>query len=79
MTNKRLAWREQEQALVERWNAAAAHYRDVYAESQSGAAAGGAAASKELGLRVERARAELETVRREVARLKVAFSSGKRY
>ena len=77
--DKRSAWREQEQEVVARWNAAAARYRDVYAESLSGAAAGDAAASKELKLRVERARAELETVRREVARLKVAFSSGKRY
>jgi hypothetical protein len=79
MMDKRKAWRGEEQRVVERWNAATAHYREVHAEFLRRTAEGTDAGSEELGLRVERARAELETVRRQVARLKVAFTSGKRY
>ena len=76
--DKRKAWREQEQRLVERWNAAAARQRDAHAEvARHGE--GSSAPSAELLLKVEAANAELEGLRREVARLKVEFTSGKRY
>lgn len=78
--DKRRAWREQEQQLVERWNAAAARYREVHEELMRQAAAGSeAATSDELRLKAESARAEMDAVRRKVARLKVEFNSGKRY
>jgi hypothetical protein len=73
--DKRKAWREQEQRLIERWNAAAEGYRVVQAELSSA----GAQQSEELKLKAETARAEIEAVRRAVARLKVEFNSGKRY
>ena len=78
--DKRKAWREQEQRLVERWNAAAARQRDAHAEmarQQPGNGSGGPSA--EILLKVETANAELEALRREVARLKVEFTSGRRY
>jgi hypothetical protein len=74
--DKRRQWREQEEQLVARWNAAVARHQDVLKEI---AQAGGGAASKELALKADRARAEMEAVRRQVARLKVEFNSGKRY
>ncbi len=75
--DKRKAWREQEQRLVERWNAAAARQRDAHA--QIALHGSSAAPSAELLLKVEAANAEVEALRREVARLKVEFTSGKRY
>jgi len=75
--DKRKAWRAQEQLLVERWNAAAARYREIQAEISRQASAGGASA--ELMLRAESALADIEAVRRQVARLKVEFNSGKRF
>ena len=75
--DKRKLWRDQEQQVVERWNAAEARYREVHAELARESAAG--AASAELQQKVERARADIEAVRRQVARLKVEFTSGKRY
>jgi len=39
----------------------------------------GGAPSAQLLLDAERSRSEMETVRREVARMKVQFSTGKRY
>jgi len=78
--DKRKVWREQEQRLVERWNAAAARQRDVQAEiSREPLAQGASGPSAELMLKAEAARAEIETLRRQVARLKVEFNSGKRY
>jgi len=74
---KRKQWREQEQQVIERWNAAEARYREAHAEFVRESAAG--AASPELQQKVERARADIEAVRRQVARLKVEFTSGKRY
>ena len=73
--DKRKAWREQEQRLIERWNAAAERYRVVQVELSSA----GTQQSAELKLKAETARAEIEAVRRAVARLKVEFNSGKRY
>ena len=63
--DKRKTWRDQEQNLVERWNAANERFR--------------AANAGNVAAEVEAARAELETLRRQVARLKSEFSTGKRY
>ena len=78
--DKRRAWREQEQQLVERWKAASERYRDAEAalSSQSSASSGGAP-DEESVLKVKAARAELEAMRKQVARIKVEFSAGKRY
>jgi hypothetical protein len=75
--DKRKLWREQEQRVVERWNAAEARYRELHAALRR--QAGGGAETDALMQEVERARADIEAVRRQVARLKVEFTSGKRY
>ena len=75
--DKRKLWREQEQQVVERWNAAAARYRELHAALQRQTGSG--AEAEALKQEVERARADIEAVRRQVARLKVEFTSGKRY
>jgi len=72
--DKRKRWREEEERLVARWNAAALRYREVQAEISSQGAE-----TEALRLKAQTARAEIEAVRREVARLKVEFNSGKRY
>jgi len=72
--DKRKRWREQEERLVARWNAAALRYREVQAEISSQGTE-----TDELKLKAKTARDEIEAVRREVARLKVEFNSGKRY
>lgn len=72
--DKRKRWREEEERLVARWNAAALRYRDVQAEISSQGAE-----TEALKLKAQTAREEIEAVRREVARLKVEFNSGKRY
>jgi hypothetical protein len=74
--DQRRRWREQEEKLVARWNAAVARHQAVMAEI---ALAGGEATSPALVNKAGEARAEMEAVRRQVARLKVEFSSGKRY
>jgi hypothetical protein len=74
--DQRKRWRTQEQDLVARWNTAVARQKDVLAEI---ALAGGAAASEALLLKANSARAEIDAIRRQVARLKVEFNSGKRY
>jgi hypothetical protein len=74
--DKRKNWRDQEEKLIARWNAAAAHYQAVQAEI---ALAGGDSTSEALVDKADRARAEMEAVRRQVARLKVEFNMGKRY
>ena len=76
VAEKRKAWRTQEQELVARWNSAVQRHKDVLAEI---ALAGGDSTSQELVLKADSARAEMEAVRRKVARLKVEFNSGKRY
>ena len=76
--DKRRTWREQEQRLVESWNTAVARYRDVQAEVERQRLVPGGP-SEELKLRAEAARAEVDAVRKQVARLKSEFSSGKRY
>ena len=77
--DKRKAWREQEQQLVERWNAAAIRLRDAQAALSSSSEDGDSAPHEEKLLKAKAARAELEAVRKQVARLKVEFSAGKRY
>ena len=72
--DKRKRWREEEERLVARWNAAALRHREVQAEISSQGAE-----TEALKLKAQTARAEIEAVRREVARLKVEFNSGKRY
>jgi hypothetical protein len=74
--DRRKTWRAQEQDLVARWNSAVAQHKDVLAEI---ALAGGDATSEALVLKADTARAELDALRRQVARLKVEFNSGKRY
>src|SRR6266568_4275497 len=78
--DKRKTWREQEQQLVERWNAATERYRDAKAAlSSQSAAKGDGAPTEECMLEAEAARAEYEAVRKQVARMKAEFSAGKRY
>ncbi len=74
--DKRRTWRQQEQELVARWNSAVARHKEAVAEI---AQAGGDATSLELVLKADKARAEIDALRRQVARLKVEFNSGKRY
>ena len=76
--DKRKAWREQEQDLIARWNAAAARQRALQSEiTRQGEV--GALPVTQLLLEAEHARSEMESVRREVARMKVQFYTGKRY
>lgn len=77
--DKRKAWREQEQRVVQRWNTAVTRYREAQAEVERQQLAAGGGASEEVRLKAEAARAEMELVRKQVARLKVEFSSGTRY
>ena len=78
--DKRRAWREQEQRLVERWNAATERYRDAQAAVTSQSVPdGNGAPSEEIMRNAEVARAELEAMRKQVARMKAEFSAGKRY
>jgi hypothetical protein len=77
---KQTVWRQQEQQLLERWAAATERHRVVHeALSASRLAQGDGAPSDELALKAQAARAEIESLRREVARLKRKFLSGERY
>ena len=58
-------WRDQEQQLMERWNAANERFRLAHAGN--------------VPAEVQAAQAELELLRRQVARLKSEFNTGKRY
>ena len=58
-------WRDQEQQLMERWNAANERFRLAHAGN--------------VPSEVQAAQAELELLRRQVARLKSEFNTGKRY
>jgi hypothetical protein len=78
--DKRRTWREQEQQLVERWNAATERCREAEAELTRQRLPQGTGAPSEECLRsAETAKAELEAMRKQVARMKVEFSTGKRY
>jgi hypothetical protein len=74
--DKRKRWRTQEQELVARWNSAVARHKQVMADI---ALAGGVSTSQALVVEANAARAEVEALRRQVARLKVEFNTGKRY
>ena len=78
--DKRRAWREQEQQLVERFKAASERYRDAEAALSSRSSGNGSSVpDEESVLKVKAARAELEAMRKQVARIKAEFSAGKRY
>jgi len=78
--DKRRAWREQELELVARWNAASERYRDAQSEiSRQHLSPGDGVPSAEALLKAETARAEIEAMRKQIARLKVEFTNGKRY
>ena len=80
LVDKRKAWREQEQQLVQNWNAAAQRYREIMAqiatENPLGAPEG---PSADIMSKAAAVRAEIEALRKKVARLKAEFNSGKRY
>ena len=77
--DKRRAWREQEQQLVERWNAATERYRDAQAAVMRQSPPHGLGPPEESVHAQEVARVELEAMRKQIARMKVEFSTGKRY
>jgi hypothetical protein len=81
--DKRRAWREQEQQLVERWTAATQRYSEAQAEmtrQRLPQVDGAPAEPTEECIRTEEAaRVALEAMRKQVARMKVEFSTGKRY
>jgi hypothetical protein len=71
--DKRNTWREQESRLVARWTAANERHRSALAGLAD------QAASVEVKAEAAAAMAEVESLRREIARLKVEFNQGKRY
>jgi hypothetical protein len=73
---KTAAWRQQEQDLVERWRAATERHRAAHAQL---AARAPGAPDDALVLEAKAAGAEIESLRRQVARLKREFLTGKRY
>lgn len=78
--DKRKSWRAQEQQLVERWNAATERYREAQAEvTRQSLPRGDGSPTEECVRTAEAARSELEAMRKQVARMKVEFSTGKRY
>lgn len=78
--DKRKTWREQEQQLVENWNAAATRYRDIMAQiAREDPLAGPDGPSEDIMSKAAAVRAEIEALRKKVARLKAEFNSGKRY
>lgn len=72
------AWRQQEQVLIERWREATERHRAAHAELAAQAQGAGAPADA-LVEKAKAANAELEALRRQVARLKRDFLTGKRY
>lgn len=78
--DKRKAWREQEQQLVEKWNAAAQRYREIMAQiAREDPFTGREGPSQDIMSKAEAVRAEIEALRKKVARMKAEFNSGKRY
>lgn len=78
--DKRKAWREQEQQLIEKWNSAAQRYREIMAQiGREDPFAGPDGPSEEIMSKAAAVRAEIEALRKKVARLKAEFNSGKRY
>ena len=80
MNERSRTWREQEERVVARWNAATERHRVArQAIAEAAAPAGEPGDAQALQAEEAAARAELNAVRRQVARLKVEFASGKRY
>ena len=80
MTQKRAGWRKQEEQLVARWSDATERHRQIHQELSARRLADGKAAPEDgLSLRAQAVVAEIEGLRREVARLKRQFLSGERY
>ncbi|HEV2432217.1 MAG TPA: hypothetical protein VGT43_11970 [Burkholderiales bacterium] len=78
--DKRKHWREQEQQLIEKWNSAAQRYRDIMAQiAREDPFAGTAGPSEDIMSKAQAVRAEIDALRKKVARLKSEFNSGKRY
>ena len=78
--DQRRAWREQEQNLVERWNEATERCRAADAEvKRQRQPQGDGVPSDECVRSAEAANLALEIMRKQVARMKVEFSTGKRY
>ena len=75
---KESTWRQQEQELVERWQAATERHRLAHLELATAAKVEGSP-SDALVAKVKAASVELEALRRQVARLKREFLTGKRY
>jgi uncharacterized coiled-coil DUF342 family protein len=77
---KRTAWREQERQLVERWSAATERYRAIHeALAARRPARDSGAPDDGLEQKAREALDEIETLRRQVARMKREFLSGERY
>lgn len=76
---KRNLWRKQEEDLVQRWDAANERYRAIHQQLVAQPADAGAVTREELQLKVQAALADIEALRRQVARLKREFISGDRY
>jgi hypothetical protein len=77
---KHAVWRQEEQRLLERWAAATERHRVVHEElAASRLGQGECSPNDELALKAQAARAEIESLRREIARLKRKFLSGDRY
>ena len=76
---KRNLWRKQEEDLVQRWDAANERYRAIHQHQVAQPADAGAVTREELQLKVQAALADIEALRRQVARLKREFISGDRY
>lgn len=77
---KRSLWRKQEEELVERWGAANERYRTIHEElAAQPEGQADSAPRQELLLKAQAALADIEALRRQVARLKREFLSGHRY
>lgn len=80
MTQKRAAWRKQEEELVARWTDATERHRLIHQELAARELAPGAAPpDPDLSLRAQAVIAEIDGLRRQLARLKRQFLSGERY
>jgi hypothetical protein len=80
MTQRRAAWRKQEEELVARWTDAAERHRQIHQElSARDLAQGAAPPDNDLSIRAQAVIAEIEGLRRQLARLKRQFLSGERY
>jgi hypothetical protein len=77
MDSKSRAWREQERQLIERWNAASERHRAAQVALAVPTTDGIPLQASVQAAKA--AREELDQMRKQVARLKSEFSTGKRY